>query len=74
MNDENEWVHFGQLGYEDFTKHVDEQRRLNYLKRSTKIKGTGKIIFLAQIIYQLIYYGELNFVKSLFCIKFNNYT
>ena len=42
MNDDNHWVHFGQLGYEDFTKHLDEQRRLNYLKRSTKIKGNWK--------------------------------
>ena len=42
MNDANKWVHFGQLGYQDFTKHLDEKRRLNYLKRSTKIKGNWK--------------------------------
>ena len=42
MNDNNKWVHFGQLGYEDFTKHLDEQRRETYLKRAIKIKGNWK--------------------------------
>ena len=32
-------VNFGQKGYDDFTKHQDEQRRENYLARATKIKG-----------------------------------
>ncbi len=32
-------VHFGQMGYEDFTKHKNRERRERYLKRATKIKG-----------------------------------
>ena len=32
-------VHFGQMGYEDYTKHKDKTRRKNYLTRSGKIKG-----------------------------------
>jgi hypothetical protein len=36
------WVHFGAMGYEDFTKHLDEKRRQDYLKRSTNIKGNWK--------------------------------
>lgn len=36
------WVHFGQMGYEDFTKHRDEQRRNNYLNRSKNIRGNWK--------------------------------
>lgn len=32
-------VHFGQLGYEDFTKHKDEQRRQRYLNRATNMRG-----------------------------------
>jgi len=35
-------VHFGQMGYEDFTKHNNKTRRKNYLARSTKIKGDWK--------------------------------
>jgi len=35
----NKWVHFGQMGYEDFTKHLDLSRRNNYLTRSASIKG-----------------------------------
>jgi hypothetical protein len=35
----NKWVHFGQMGYEDFTKHLDLVRRSNYLTRSASIKG-----------------------------------
>lgn len=26
-------VHFGASGYEDFTTHKDEERKMNYLKR-----------------------------------------
>jgi hypothetical protein len=32
-------VHFGQMGYEDYTKHKDKTRRKNYLNRSKKIRG-----------------------------------
>jgi hypothetical protein len=35
-------VHFGQMGYEDFTKHHDPFRRLRYLIRTAHIKGTWK--------------------------------
>ena len=33
------WVDFGAMGYEDYTKHQDEARRNNYLKRATAIRG-----------------------------------
>jgi len=36
------WVHFGQMGYEDFTKHKDPERREDYLNRSSKIEGDWK--------------------------------
>jgi hypothetical protein len=35
----NKWIHFGQFGYEDFTKHLDDSRRKLYIKRASKIKG-----------------------------------
>ena len=35
-------VHFGQMGYEDFTKHKNKTRRKNYLTRATRIKGDWK--------------------------------
>jgi hypothetical protein len=35
-------VHFGAMGYEDYTKHKDKERRKNYLNRSTNIKGAWK--------------------------------
>jgi hypothetical protein len=35
----NKWISFGQMGYEDFTKHQDLTRRKNYLNRSKNIKG-----------------------------------
>ena len=38
----NKWVNFGQMGYEDYTKHKDKKRRDNYLKRSGNIKGNWK--------------------------------
>lgn len=30
------------MGYEDYTKHNDPERRLRYLARATKIKGDWK--------------------------------
>lgn len=39
---DNKWIHFGQMGYEDYTKHKDDDRRKNYLKRSSNIKGQWK--------------------------------
>jgi hypothetical protein len=38
----NKLVNFGEMGYEDYTKHKDKSRRKNYLRRSSKIKGTWK--------------------------------
>ena len=35
----NKIIHFGQMGYKDFTKSNNLEKRTNYLKRSSKIKG-----------------------------------
>ena len=35
-------VDFGDIRYEDYTKHKDVVRRANYLNRATKIKGDWK--------------------------------
>ena len=35
-------VHFGQMGYEDYTRHGNKTRRKNYLTRSGKIRGDWK--------------------------------
>ena len=32
-------IHFGQIGYEDYLTHHDEQRRANYLARASAIKN-----------------------------------
>ena len=42
MNDDHNYIHFGDLRYEDFTKHQDLKRLNNYLSRATKIKGNWK--------------------------------
>ena len=36
------WIHFGQLGYEDFTKHRDEKRKDNYLRRTSNMRGNWR--------------------------------
>jgi hypothetical protein len=38
----NKWINFGQLGYEDYTRHRDKKRRRNYLTRSKSIRGDWK--------------------------------
>ena len=35
-------VHFGAMGYEDYTKHLDDNRRELYIKRASNIKGDWK--------------------------------
>lgn len=36
------WVHFGQIGYEDYTKHQDDKRRKNYLTRTANMRGNWR--------------------------------
>ena len=40
----NKWVHFGSLEppHEDFTKHKDERRRQNFMKRTGNIRGNWR--------------------------------
>jgi DNA modification methylase len=38
----NKFVSFGQMKYEDFTKHKNLKRRKNYLTRSAKIRGNWR--------------------------------
>ena len=35
-------IHFGQMGYEDYTKHKNLHRRDNYLLRTANIRGSWK--------------------------------
>ena len=42
-NIQQKWVNFGQLGYEDYTKHGDLKRRKNYLTRTKSIRGDWKL-------------------------------
>ena len=35
----HQWVHFGDIRYEDYTYHQDNNRRRRYLQRSTHIRG-----------------------------------
>ena len=42
MTPENKLINFGQMGYEDYTKHNDELRRYNYIQRTSKIRGNWK--------------------------------
>lgn len=36
---DGKWVHFGEMGFQDFTKHLDKERQYRYLKRAMKIRG-----------------------------------
>lgn len=39
---EKKWVNFGQLGYEDYTRHKNKTRRRNYLTRTAGMRGDWK--------------------------------
>ena len=43
INPDGKIVNFGQIGYEDFTKHNDMKRRKSYLQRTSNIKGNWKL-------------------------------
>ena len=38
----NKWIYFGQMGFEDFTKHKDLKRRESYLNRTANMRGNWK--------------------------------
>lgn len=33
---DGKWIHFGQMGFSDFTEHKDESRREKFRKRNAK--------------------------------------
>lgn len=39
---DGKYIHFGQMGYSDFTRHKDDVRRIHYLQRAENIKGDWK--------------------------------
>lgn len=41
-NPSGKLIHFGASKYQDYTKHRDEDRRLAYLQRATKIRGNWR--------------------------------
>ena len=43
-------VHFGNINYEDCSKHLSEIRRKNYILRASHIKDIGKITSIHQTI------------------------
>jgi len=42
MRPDGKYIHFGQMGYEDHTKHKSDIRRINYLNRATNIRGNWR--------------------------------
>jgi len=36
------WINFGQIGYEDYTKHNNKTRRKNYLTRTKGMRGNWR--------------------------------
>jgi len=39
---DGKWVHFGQMGAEDYTYHLDKFRRQNYINRASNIRGNWR--------------------------------
>jgi hypothetical protein len=42
VSPEGKVVNFGQMGYEDFTKHNDPVRRMRFLNRTSNYRGDWK--------------------------------
>ena len=43
VHDGSKWVHFGQLGYEDYTKHRDKHRRELFRTRNARWADAPKM-------------------------------
>jgi hypothetical protein len=54
MNDDEKYIHFGDLRYEDYTKHQDEERRKRYIGRAKKGEEIGEEKSLFFRIFRLI--------------------
>ena len=50
----NHQINFGQMGYEDWLKHKDKNRRKNFLKRNHKWK-TAKRYSPAYLAYHILW-------------------
>ena len=48
-------IHFGSSDYSDYTKHKDEQRRTNFLKRNVKW-SKADVFSPASLSYSLLWY------------------
>lgn len=42
QNPEGKWIHFGQLGFSDYTKHMNERRRDLFRKRNHRWANADK--------------------------------
>jgi hypothetical protein len=42
QDEKGRWVHFGQMGFQDYLNHKDYDRMKRYRNRATKIKGDWK--------------------------------
>ena len=64
-NKEGKYIHFGNILYEDFTKHKDEKRQQNYLKRASAIKGDWKKdIYSPNMLSIILLWDGYSFLKD----------
>lgn len=55
LNDDEKWIHFGQMDYEDYTKHKDKERRERFLKRSSHWRNLENIYSPAFLSRELLW-------------------
>jgi hypothetical protein len=65
VKNNNKYIHFGDIRFEDFTKHNDLERRTNYLKRSSKIKGEWtKDIYSPNMLSIILLWNGYKYLKD----------
>ena len=57
------FTHFGDERYEDFSKHQDKDRRINYIKRASKIKGKWRSNVFSPNFLSLVLLWDADFDK-----------
>ena len=65
VKNNNKYIHFGDIRFFDFTKHKDKEKRTNYLKRSSKIKGDwAKDIYSPNMLSIILLWDGYKYLKD----------
>ena len=65
VKNNNKYIHFGDIRFEDFTKHKNKERQLRYLARASRIKGDwAKDIYSPNMLSIILLWNGYKYLKD----------